>query len=499
MCGIAGIVSSETLAPEDRARAEAMRDVIAHRGPDDAGLFVDARAALAHRRLSIVDLAAGHQPLANEDGDVWVVFNGEIYNHRDVRRELEAAGHVYRTHCDTETIVHAYEEWGDRLRRALPRHVRVRDLGRAAAPPAARPRPPGRQAALLGACTATGCSSAPRSRRCSRAACSARRRRRARCPELLGTRYLVGRRHAVQGDPAPDAGAHAGLRSRPCQRAAVLGRTGRTVQPRRRTARGRSGGRPFPGAARRKRADPADGRRAARDVPVGRARQQRDRGAHGRHDRPSAPDLLRRVQAAGLQRARLRAHGVVGDPRGRARDRHRRRRLLRRAAAPDLARRRAGGASLERAALLRVGPRVAPRQGGADRRGQRRTAGRVRQVSAGADQLARGWRVAGRAGRRPRLDRDVGGPAAPGAGRALRRPIVPVDAADAGSDVLRQLRRDRPAPAGRAARRPRSRSRRRPDRPTARRARSSTNRTAAAPRSIACCTRTSRPTSSNCS
>ena len=113
MCGIAGIVSSDGLRPDDRERAIAMRDVIAHRGPDDAGLFVDGHAALAHRRLSIVDLAAGHQPLANEDESVWIVFNGEIYNHADVRPELESAGHRYRTRSDTETIVHAYEQWGD--------------------------------------------------------------------------------------------------------------------------------------------------------------------------------------------------------------------------------------------------------------------------------------------------------------------------------------------------------------------------------------------------
>ena len=113
MCGIAGIVSAGRLADDDRARAVAMRDVIAHRGPDDVGLFVDERAALGHRRLSIVDLATGHQPLANERGDVWIVYNGEIYNHADVRPELENAGHHYATKSDTETIVHAYEQWGD--------------------------------------------------------------------------------------------------------------------------------------------------------------------------------------------------------------------------------------------------------------------------------------------------------------------------------------------------------------------------------------------------
>ncbi|HXH07675.1 MAG TPA: asparagine synthase (glutamine-hydrolyzing) [Vicinamibacterales bacterium] len=113
MCGIAGIIASARLDPGDPARVERMRDVLAHRGPDDQGLYVDGQAALGHRRLSIVDLAAGHQPLANENGTVWVTYNGEIYNHADVRLELEARGHRYRTRCDTETIVHAYEEWGD--------------------------------------------------------------------------------------------------------------------------------------------------------------------------------------------------------------------------------------------------------------------------------------------------------------------------------------------------------------------------------------------------
>ena len=113
MCGIAGIVSADPLTPDDTARAVAMRDVMSYRGPDGAGLHTDAYAALAHRRLSIIDLAGGHQPLSNETGSIWVTFNGEIYNHRDVRAQLEGAGHRYRTNSDTETIVHAYEQWGD--------------------------------------------------------------------------------------------------------------------------------------------------------------------------------------------------------------------------------------------------------------------------------------------------------------------------------------------------------------------------------------------------
>jgi asparagine synthase (glutamine-hydrolysing) len=112
MCGIAGIVSIDGVGADAGPRAIRMRDILTHRGPDEAGLHVETHAALAHRRLSIVDLSTGQQPMSNEDGMVWIVFNGEIYNHADVRRDLERRGHHYRTKCDTETIVHAYEEWG---------------------------------------------------------------------------------------------------------------------------------------------------------------------------------------------------------------------------------------------------------------------------------------------------------------------------------------------------------------------------------------------------
>src|SRR3954451_25428785 len=100
MCGIAGIVAFDHLHSDEPTRATLMRDVMTHRGPDGAGLHVDDRVALAHRRLSIVDLAGGHQPLANEDGTIWVTFNGEIYNHASVRPELEAAGRRYHTRSD---------------------------------------------------------------------------------------------------------------------------------------------------------------------------------------------------------------------------------------------------------------------------------------------------------------------------------------------------------------------------------------------------------------
>lgn len=113
MCGIAGLVAHDELPRDAIARAVTMRDTMVHRGPDEAGLWSDRHAVLAHRRLSIVDLSRGQQPLPNETSTILVTYNGEIYNHAELAGLLRAAGHQYRTACDTETIVHAYEEWGD--------------------------------------------------------------------------------------------------------------------------------------------------------------------------------------------------------------------------------------------------------------------------------------------------------------------------------------------------------------------------------------------------
>lgn len=119
MCGIAGLVHFGRV--QDAAqRSRRMADAIVHRGPDDDGYWHDADCALAFRRLSIVDIDGGHQPMANEDGRVQVIFNGEIYNHVELRRELEDCGHRFSTdHSDTEVIVHGWEEWGQDLPRRL--------------------------------------------------------------------------------------------------------------------------------------------------------------------------------------------------------------------------------------------------------------------------------------------------------------------------------------------------------------------------------------------
>ncbi|MGH7522595.1 MAG: asparagine synthase (glutamine-hydrolyzing) [Gemmatimonadales bacterium] len=108
MCGIAGAIHRDSV----RERVQRMCDVLAHRGPDDEGIYQDGDVAIGMRRLAIIDVAGGHQPLSNEDGTIWVVFNGEIYNHGRLRTELQRAGHVFQTHSDTEVLVHLYEQAG---------------------------------------------------------------------------------------------------------------------------------------------------------------------------------------------------------------------------------------------------------------------------------------------------------------------------------------------------------------------------------------------------
>lgn len=115
MCGIVGLIHTHN-APIEPPLVEAMRDCMSHRGPDDAGLWLskDRSVVLGHRRLSIIDLsAAGHQPMCNEDGTVWISFNGEIFNFPELKAALTMQGHVFRSNCDTEVIIHLYEEYGD--------------------------------------------------------------------------------------------------------------------------------------------------------------------------------------------------------------------------------------------------------------------------------------------------------------------------------------------------------------------------------------------------
>jgi asparagine synthase (glutamine-hydrolysing) len=119
MCGIAGFTDLTRAASRsleaDRSRITTMCDVMRHRGPDDEGIHLEPGVALGMRRLSIIDLSTGNQPIHNEDRTIWVVFNGEIYNYRELRQELDDRGHRFYTASDTETIVHGYEEWGEQV------------------------------------------------------------------------------------------------------------------------------------------------------------------------------------------------------------------------------------------------------------------------------------------------------------------------------------------------------------------------------------------------
>ena len=113
MCGIVGKLNFEPSALVSPDLLKIMADTITHRGPDDEGYFVSGQVGLGFRRLSIIDLSGGHQPLCNEDGTVHIVFNGEIYNYKELREYLLGRGHQFKTQSDTEVIVHLYEELGE--------------------------------------------------------------------------------------------------------------------------------------------------------------------------------------------------------------------------------------------------------------------------------------------------------------------------------------------------------------------------------------------------
>jgi len=112
MCGIVGVLDWSGEHPPDVGLLRRMLGIIRHRGPDEFGLYVDRRAGIGCARLSIVDLSTGQQPIPNEDKSLWIVFNGEIYNHPELRVELERAGHRFTTRSDTEVILHLYEDLG---------------------------------------------------------------------------------------------------------------------------------------------------------------------------------------------------------------------------------------------------------------------------------------------------------------------------------------------------------------------------------------------------
>src|SRR5215469_10362600 len=115
MCGICGQYNFGTGEPVSSQTVRRMADSLVHRGPDDEGFYISGPLGLGFRRLSIIDLGGGHQPMSDREESVWVVFNGEIYNFLELRRELEGYGHSFRTNSDTAVIIHGYKQWGDEV------------------------------------------------------------------------------------------------------------------------------------------------------------------------------------------------------------------------------------------------------------------------------------------------------------------------------------------------------------------------------------------------
>ena len=149
MCGIAGAIDLTGNREFPAQRLLAMTAAIAHRGPDDEQVHIEPGVALGARRLSIIDLAGGRQPIANEDGSVWVAFNGELFEYPELRQELLARGHRLATRCDTEAWVHLYEDLGEGDVRQGPRPVRRLALGSEQSHSDPGPRPRGDLPALL--------------------------------------------------------------------------------------------------------------------------------------------------------------------------------------------------------------------------------------------------------------------------------------------------------------------------------------------------------------
>ena len=148
MCGICGVIQLDG-KPVTQPLLRSMNDRLRHRGPDGAGYFIDGNVGLAMRRLSIIDIAGSDQPLTNEDESVALIFNGEIYNYRELRHDLSARGHRFRTEGDGETIAHLYEEYGNDCWQHLRGMVAVALWDKRKKRPAVGARPHGPEAALL--------------------------------------------------------------------------------------------------------------------------------------------------------------------------------------------------------------------------------------------------------------------------------------------------------------------------------------------------------------
>ncbi len=303
MCGIAGVLNLREAPPPSLETGQAMLAMIRHRGPDGFGIYRDPDVLLGNARLSIVDLAGGDQPISNEDGTVWIVFNGEIFNHVELRPGLEARGHRFSTHCDTEVVVHLYEEYGPDCLQHLNGQFAIAIWDR-------------RQQTLFLARDRMGVRPIFYTINAGRlifgsevkALLAAPGVQAEIDPAALDETFVVLERpqppRSIFRDVAQIPPGHyllrAAARSLCC--ASVL--DGWTSRPRRRPARrGRVPG-GARGPARRRRAHPPARRRAGGQLPQRRARLLADRGAGPQACAP-ARDVFDRLRGRGLRRERL--------------------------------------------------------------------------------------------------------------------------------------------------------------------------------------------------
>ena len=284
MCGIAGFVHADPERLADAQRLRRMTDVVSYRGPDGEGFHVQGNLALGHRRLSIIDLDTGDQPMSSDDGTVTISYNGEIYNYLELREELRSLGHVFRTGIGHRGDHPRLPGLGPGLPATAQRHVGLRALGPDAPPPAAVARPPRREAAALrrdGRHAALRVRDQEPVRLGPGAAPGSALDRGLRLPELpAGASHVLPGRLQAAGRPAAWSGRTAPTRSAPtgtCRRS--------TSDDLRTDARRRGAG--IRRAVHRRGADPHAQRRAVRRLPERRPRLELHRGRDGGHQQPT--------------------------------------------------------------------------------------------------------------------------------------------------------------------------------------------------------------------
>ncbi len=303
MCGIVGMLDLNGRRDVSRELLSRINEAQHHRGPDECGLHVEPGVGLGHRRLSIIDVSTGQQPLYNEDGSVVIVYNGEIYNYQELIPELTALGHRFRTKSDTEVIVHAWEAWGERCVDRFRGMFAFALWDRNRKTLVSGPRQTRRQAAALRVARRWHVPVRVRDQGAAGASRLCARHRPARGRGIFRARLCRRAAHDIQGGTQTAAGTHA-LRAPGCAAAGTAAVLGSALHARScHHAAGRRGG--VDGPARRIGASAPDFRGSVGGVPVGRRRLQRRGRLDGECVERSGQHLLDRVCRPGLRRIAL--------------------------------------------------------------------------------------------------------------------------------------------------------------------------------------------------